>query len=115
MKFVAAVVLVFLIPVVALAADADSQKATDAAKSWLALVDADDCAQSWNTASPFFQSRISQAQWEKAAQAARGPMGPVVVRDVTSVDFAAALPGAPDGQYAVVKIQHKVREQSCCD
>ena len=107
MKFVAAVVLVFLIPVVALAADADSQKATDGAKSWLALVDANDYAQSWNTASAFFQSRISQAQWEKAAQAARGPMGPVVVRDVTGVDFATTLPGAPDGQYAVVKFNTK--------
>ena len=106
MKFLAAIVLVFLIPAMALAGDAD-HKAADAAKSWVALLDAGDYARSWNAASAFFRSHVSQAQWESAAQAARAPMGPVVARNVASVDFTTTLPGAPDGQYAVVKFDTK--------
>lgn len=107
MKYVAAVLLALLIPVAALAADAGTQKATDAAKSWLALIDENDYAQSWNTASALFQSHVTEAQWEAAAKAARGPMGSVVARNVASVDFATTLPGAPDGQYAVVTFDTK--------
>ena len=49
------------------------------------------------------QSHISQAQWEKAVQAALGPLGMLVSRSVASADFATTLPSAPDGQYVVVK------------
>lgn len=107
MKFVAVIVLALLIPVAALAADADTQKATDAAKSWLALVDANDYAQSWKTASALLQSHVTEAQWETAGKAARDRMGPVVARKVAGVDLTATLPGAPDGQYAVVMFDTK--------
>lgn len=107
MKYLAAILLALLMPVSALAANADSQKAADAAKSWLALIDANDYAQSWNAASTLFQSHITASEWEVAAKAARGPMGPLVVRNVASVNFASTLPGAPDGQYAVVTFDTK--------
>jgi hypothetical protein len=105
MKFVNAIVVMLLFPIAVLGAD--TQKATDAAKTWVEIVDAKDYAQSWNTASVFFQSHISQAQWEKAAQPAREPLGTLVSRSVASADFATALPGAPDGQYVVIKFNTK--------
>ena len=71
MKYFAVLVFALLIPVAAQAADADTQNAIDAAKSWLMLVDANDYAQSWNTASTFLQSRITEAQWEKPPERRR--------------------------------------------
>ena len=103
--FVTAIVVMLLLPVAALGAD--TQKATDAAKSWVELCDANDYAQSWNTASIFFQSHILQVQWEWEVQLARGPLGMLVSRSVASADFATTLPGAPDGQYVVVKFNTK--------
>jgi hypothetical protein len=96
-----------LIPVVALAADADKGQAIEAAKSWVGLVDAGGYAQSWKSASPLFQSHVTEAQWAAAAKATRDPLGPVVTRNVAGADFAATLPGAPDGQYAVVTFDTK--------
>lgn len=102
MRFVAALVLALLIPAVTLAADADRQKATDAATAWLALVDSGNYAQSWKTAGTLFQTHVTEAQWAAGAEATRGPLGAVMARDVSSIDFSTALPGVPDGQYAVV-------------
>ncbi|MGH6889081.1 MAG: DUF4019 domain-containing protein [Rhizomicrobium sp.] len=103
MKFIAVLVLSLLIPVAAFAGEPGGQKATDAAKSWLALVDAGDYAQSWRAASTLFNSHVMEAQWNTAVSAARAPLGSVVARNVAGVNLATTLPGAPDGQYAVVK------------
>lgn len=107
MRFVAALVLALLIPVVALAADADRQKATDAATSWLALVDSGNYAQSWKSAGALFQSHITEALWAGAAGATRRPLGAVMSRDVSGIDFHNTLPGAPDGRYAVIMFDTK--------
>jgi uncharacterized protein DUF4019 len=106
-RCLAAIVLALSIPAAASAADMDTQNATDAAKSWLALVDADNYVQSWNLASAFFRTHVTEAQWQSAAKAARDPMGPVLARNIASVDFTSTLPGAPDGRYVVVKFDTK--------
>jgi len=102
MKLLLAVFFALLMPAAAMAANMDSP-AIDAAKAWLALVDADDYAQSWNAASQFLQSHVTEAQWESVGKAARDPLGAVVGRGVASVKFSATLAGAPDGQYALVE------------
>lgn len=102
MKFVATLVLALLIPAVTFAADADRQKAIDAATSWLALVDSGNYAQSWKTAGALFQTHVTETQWTAGAEATRGPLGAVMARDVSSIDFSTTLPGAPDGRYAVI-------------
>jgi hypothetical protein len=102
MKLLLAVFFALLMPAAALAATAD-QPAIDAAKAWLVLVDAGDYAQSWNAASQFLQSRVTEAQWETVGKAARDPLGAVVGRNAASVKFSATLPGAPDGRYALVE------------
>lgn len=112
MKYLAAVVLALLIPGAAMSAEMDGQKATESAKSWLALVDAGNYAQSWNAASTLFKSHVAAAQWESAVMAARGPLGPVVARNPAGIDFETTLPGAPDGQYAVMKFDTKFRKKA---
>lgn len=112
MKYLAAVVLALLISGTAMSADLDRQKATASAKSWLALIDAGNYAQSWKAASTLFKGHITGAQWESAVKAARGPLGPVMARNPAGIDFETTLPGAPDGQYAVIKFDTRFRDKA---
>jgi hypothetical protein len=106
MKTVLAVVFALLLPAAALAADA-SQQAADSAKIWLGLIDTADYSQSWKGASPLFQNRISEADWIKAVKPIRESLGAVVSRVPAGVDLTKTLPGAPDGEYAIVHFKTK--------
>jgi hypothetical protein len=100
MKLLAALVFAFFIPLAAQAADAGKPDA--AAAAWLALVDAGNYGASWSQSSALMQGHVTQAQWQAAAGSARGPLGSVVTRNVTSVKTTDTLPGVPDGHYAVI-------------
>jgi hypothetical protein len=87
-----------------LAADAAAEKAAQqSAQAWLALVDAEKYAQSWGEAAQVFKKSVTQAQWEGAAKAARGPLGELQSRKLQSADYRRTLPGAPDGEYVVIQ------------
>jgi len=73
-----------------------------AAKSWLALTDAGKYAESWSAASPTFQSQVTKDQWAAAVLSARGPLGKLQKRTLTSGQRASSLPGAPPGDYSVL-------------
>ena len=73
-----------------------------AALSWLALTDSGKNAQSWEAASPTFQSQVTQSQWAKAAQSVRAPLGKVQKRTLQSGQRTTTLPGVPPGDYAVL-------------
>jgi hypothetical protein len=77
--------------------------ATSAAVAWLALVDAGNYAQSWNTAATRFRQRVPQEQWQSSAAQARGPLGTFKSRELQSATFKRTLPGAPDGAYVVIR------------
>ena len=94
--------LILAIVATAPARAADTQPA-DSATAWLMLIDAGSYAQSWNEGSQLFQTRVTEAQWEADAKGARLPFGAVISRSTPGVTFASSLPGAPDGQYAVLK------------
>lgn len=85
------------------ASNADTRQAEDAARSWLALVDAGDYAQSWETAAGVFRNHISQSQWESRVSAVRDPLGKLKTRQQSSARFTRTLPGAPDGEYVVIQ------------
>jgi Protein of unknown function (DUF4019) len=78
-------------------------KATEAATSWLALTDAGDGAGSWKVAASLFQAGVPQAKWEQSLAAARGPLGALKGRKVSSAKYSKTLPGAPDGEYVVIQ------------
>lgn len=111
MKTLVAVLVAFLIPAIAFAAN-PSAEATTAAKAWLALVDQGNYAQSWSTSAPLMQARISQADWAKAAQPIREQLGAVVSREPAGVDMMKSLPGAPDGEYAIVHFKTKFAKKA---
>jgi hypothetical protein len=81
----------------------NEKAAQAAAEAWLSLVDAGNAAQSWTEAAAYFKKAVDQAAWEKADNAARGPLGKVISRTLKSAKYATSLPGAPDAEYVVIK------------
>ena len=104
--------LFLLIPVAAMAQVAASTSPTPtdpkadalkAAEAWLALLDAGQFPQSWDTAAPVLQKAVAKDNWGTAVQSARGPFGKLQSRKLESAELTTSLPGAPAGQYVVAQ------------
>ena len=76
-----------------------------AATQWLALADAGHFGATWDQAAKPFQAATAKPKWENALQAVRTPLGDVQSRQLKSADFTKTLPGAPDGEYVVVRFE----------
>ena len=74
---------------------AKRETADQAARSWLALVDHGDYGQSWQEAASFFQSKISKADWEKALNQVRPPLGAAKNRTLMGSMYQTDVPNAP--------------------
>jgi hypothetical protein len=79
------------------------EQAKAAATVWLALVDAGNYSASWQQASGLFRSAVTPESWASAVRAARSPLGALRSRTVQSASFSRTLPGAPEGEYVVIK------------
>lgn len=79
--------------------------AQQSAESWLALVDSGKYAESWDEAAPIFKAAVTQEQWKSALGARRDPFGKVLSRKLISSTYTTNLPGAPDGEYVVIKYE----------
>ncbi|HNX33239.1 MAG TPA: DUF4019 domain-containing protein [Kiritimatiellia bacterium] len=89
-----------------IAAEPEKEKAAvAAAEKWVALVDGGKYAESWKEAAAYFRNAVPQAQWEQMARAVRQPLGKLVSRKVKATTYKTALPGAPDGEYVVIKFE----------
>ncbi len=78
-------------------------KAKEAARSWLALTDSGSGARSWQAAATLFKAGVPQDKWEQSLAAARGPLGALKARTLSSATYSRTLPGAPDGEYVVIQ------------
>jgi hypothetical protein len=86
------------------AADQKAEEAATArAEAWLALVDQGKYAESWDAAAALFKASLTKENWTQALTAARSPLGKLVSRTLKSRQYAASLPGAPDGKYVVIQ------------
>lgn len=71
--------------------------------AWLKLIDSAKYADSWREASAYFRSRVPEKQWVTTVQGVRAPLGVLVSRTQRGrIAFETTLPGAPDGNYAVI-------------
>lgn len=82
------------------AAEAAAEKA---AAAWIDLIDAGDYAESWKQSAAYFRAAITSEQWEQQLRAVRLPLGKELSRKLKSSQYTTSLPGAPDGQYVVLK------------
>ena len=78
--------------------------AEKAARSWLASVDAVEYANSWEDSASFFRAAITSDDWIKAIGGARASFGSMTVRESGSAKYSTTLPGAPDGEWVVLKL-----------
>jgi hypothetical protein len=112
MKRIFAISIVLLTPLLIWAATDDAEsRAVEAAKIWLALVDAGAYGQSWENAATYFKRAVQKNQWEQMAKAVRDPLGAVVSRALKSATYATSLPGAPDGEYVVIQFSSSFKNK----
>lgn len=99
---ITAIALLFTIRTVA-AQPAPKAGGEHAAAVWLGLVDDGKYAQSWQDASGYFRGRVTEDDWVSTIASLRQALGGLAARELASAETAAALPGAPDGNYEVIQ------------
>jgi hypothetical protein len=94
----------------------DIQAKEDAAEQvalhWLRLIDSRDYAGSWDEAASYFRGIMGPPEWEAAVSPVREPLGDCTARQVLSREFKTAMPGAPDGEYVIIKFETSFRNKS---
>ena len=79
------------------------QAARTAAEQWLALVDGAKYPESWDSVAGYFKEAVSKRKWRSTIAEIRKPLGQVLSRRLKSAEYTKELPGAPEGEYVVLK------------
>lgn len=107
-----AMTLAIVTPALTQADEAGAQEAgITAAESWLDLVDQHKYAESWKEAAAYFKNAVAQQEWAKTMEASRAPLGELVSRTLDGSTYQTSLPGAPDGEYVIVKFRTEFRHK----
>ena len=77
--------------------------ASEAAASWLAIMDAGKTTDAWDAAAPMLQSAVTRETWASVGAQARAPHGAVKSRQQASASYTRTLPNAPSGEYVVIQ------------
>lgn len=86
---------------------AEAPASLSRAQYFLAAVDQGNWQESWDRAGAYFQSQVSADQWAAQGRPVRQPLGAVTSRELSNVNRAATLPGAPEGEYEVLQFTTK--------
>jgi Protein of unknown function (DUF4019) len=78
------------------------EDATTAGQKWLALVDDEKYEESWDQASSIFRDEVTQEKWVAVLRRSREPLGGVISRTRSRLEFSKFLRGAPEGDYAII-------------
>ena len=103
--------LLLCLPASTVAASPAIELADQAAGKWLAQVDGGDYWRSWADAATLFRERISAADWIETVRAARKPLGAMISRRLIEARHVKSLPGAPDGDYVVLRYHTEFRRK----
>jgi hypothetical protein len=87
--------------------NAQSADARQAAETWLALIDGNDFAKSWQDASRAFKDVVDEEQWVAQMTAGRQQTGTLSERELARSQAVTDPPGAPAGEY--VQLQYDSR------
>ncbi len=86
-------------------ANAQSEEVSADAQKWLSLVDDLKYQASWKETSSMFRHEVTLEQWIAALTRSREPLGVLVSRTRTRIQFTKSLRGAPDGEYVILHFQ----------
>ena len=81
---------------------ATHEEATPSGEAWLGLIDGGKYGESWSESSALFRTQVAAQKWIEMIAAGRGPLGVIKSRKLKSIQFMTAVPGAPDGNYALI-------------
>lgn len=100
---IVACALMFIVPYLSGKPDAEKEeRATAVASEFLALMDADQYAQAWQTMAKLTQEKVGQREWVDNWTKARGFSGALKGRIKESSSYSLSSPGAPDGEYILL-------------
>jgi hypothetical protein len=85
----------------------DDREAIDAGMKWLALVDGGTAGAAWDLASKQLKSTVTRAKFVAAVREVRKPLGKLESRTAERFARAHELPGAPQGDYAIIEYAAK--------
>lgn len=83
----------------------DDQAAIDAGKQWLELIDAGQTGEAWDVAADQLKSSVARKEWVSGLTDIRKPFGKLVSRKPAKFARTHTMPGAPDGDYAIVEYE----------
>ena len=81
--------------------DSDTAAARQAVNAWLALIDAGDYDEAYQTAAAFLRENVTAEEFRRETGTVRATLGAVRSRTVTSTRRTTTLPDAPPGDYIV--------------
>ena len=87
------------------AQEAAIEQARTAGRAWLALLDGHEYDESWDAAGELLKGAVTRDEWTAKLSVTLGPMGSVQSRGVQTSEFSTTLPGAPDGEYVILKFK----------
>ncbi len=90
----------------------EKQAAVQSAEKWLALVDEGKYGESWDEAAGIFRNALSKEKWVEMVGGVRPRFGKILERNVTTKTYKTSVPGAPDGEYVVIKFQAKFEHKA---
>ena len=77
-------------------------KAEEAAKTWLALVDAGKNVESYYATTTWFRYTVAKEKWDARLVNGRRPLGNVKSRTLAMKKYTTDLPDVPKGEYVVI-------------
>jgi len=86
--------------------------ALECAQTWLALVDTEKYAESWDQTAELLRAAVTKEQWDKALQGIKKPLGKMRSRKLRSKKYTTTAPGAPDGQYVIIQYQTRFERKT---
>jgi len=83
--------------------EVDSTPALEAARIWLATLDAGRYGESWEDAAPTLQESMTKVQWETGLAAARTPLGVMIGRKIREASCARGTGADPATEICVIR------------
>jgi hypothetical protein len=85
------------------ATEKDDDEVVAESRKWLGLIDDGKAGLAWDGADASLRASITRAKWTGGIRDLRKPYGKVKQRTTTQIARTHSLPGAPDGDYAIVQ------------
>ena len=83
----------------------DDRDVIQSSEKWLKLLDRGQLGPAWDISAKHLKAQVTRAEWVKGIGEARKPFGKLKARRSDRFARAHQMPGAPDGDYAIVQFE----------